>query len=73
MGGCGGSLVVLWGYPLIILKNRGFSGGNGGGLVLMVDRGFSEKWRVLGKKWGEKTGKSVVSRAGLKKWTKKGP
>ena len=27
----------------VLLKNRGFSGGNGGGLVLLVDRGFSEK------------------------------
>ena len=25
-------------------ENRGFLGGNGGGLVLLVDRGFSEKW-----------------------------
>ena len=28
----------------VLLKNRGFSGRNGGGLVLMVDRDFSEKW-----------------------------
>ena len=27
-----------------LLKNSGFSGGNARGLVLMVDRGFSEKW-----------------------------
>ena len=26
-------------------KNRDFSGGNGGGLVLLVDRGFLEKGR----------------------------
>ena len=26
-----------------LLKNSEFSGGNGRGLVLMVDRGFSEK------------------------------
>ena len=34
-------------------ENSGFSGGNGRGLVLMVDRGFSEKWGFLGKKKGE--------------------
>ena len=28
----------------VLLKNRGFSGKNGGGRVLLVDRGFSEKW-----------------------------
>ena len=27
----------------VLLKNSKFSGGNGRGLVLMVDRGFSEK------------------------------
>ena len=29
-------------------ENGQFSGGNGEGLVLMVDRGFSEKWGVFG-------------------------
>ena len=38
-------------------ENSEFSGGNGGGLVLMVDRGFSEKWEILDRKEGEKTGK----------------
>ena len=27
-----------------LLKNSGFSGGNASGLVLLADRGFSEKW-----------------------------
>ena len=35
------------------MKNRGFSGGNGGGLFLMVDRGFSEKWGGSWQKRGE--------------------
>ena len=33
---------------VLVEENRGFSGGNGGGLVLLVDRGFSEKWRFCG-------------------------
>ena len=31
----------------VLLKNRGFSGRNGGGMILMVDRGFSEKGGVF--------------------------
>ena len=40
-----------------MVENRGFSGGNGGGRVLMVDRGFSEKWWFFWQKGVGKTGK----------------
>ena len=42
--GGGGKSGDSCGEGEVLLKNRGFSGRNGGGLVLMVDRGFSEKW-----------------------------
>ena len=44
--GCGGfwGFGGFWSKREVIGKNSGFSGGNGGGLVLLVDRGFSEKW-----------------------------
>ena len=34
----------FWEEEKYLEENRDFSGGNGGGLVLLVDRGFSEKW-----------------------------